>query len=417
MTVAAVDGDSVVAFHPLAFRADGSEVVLGRTGSDVFVAVPAIGAEAIASLATGASVGEVEERIEAATGERVDVADLVSVLIRLGIVATVDGHVLPTPPPARVTLPRLKPGHVSWMLHRHVHGLAEIALALLVAAAIGFAVSDRAPLPDASSLLWTENGSLVLAAQVAIGWSLILVHEAAHLITARAAGVPGYMEFGTRLQFLVAQTNVTGVWAAPLRHRLAVYTAGMRADLAIGALAFLASTWLEPGSLSQRLALVVTVLAFTGLTLQLLIFMRTDVYFVVQDLTRSRNLYGDSAAYARHLATRVASAFRMRNLREAGPLAAMDQRERRIVKGYTALLVAGTAVCLLYAAAVLVPFAFGLVRGAVTAIASGGPGAVLDGFVVLTVQGALLTVWSRAWWARHGHRLRGRRRVTAPSPQ
>jgi hypothetical protein len=251
----------------------------------------------------------------------------------------------------------------------------------------------------------------VLATQVVIGWTLILVHEAAHLITARAAGVPGHVGFGTRLQFLVAQTNVTGIWAAPRRHRIAVYTAGMRADLAIGALALLASTRLAPGGVPHRLALVVAVLAATGLAVQLLIFMRTDVYFIVQDLTRSRNLYGDSAAYTRYLGRRLVP--RGRAALETSPLDGLEARERRVVKGYTTLLVTGTGVCLGYAAIVLVPFGIGLLHGAVVAVASARPEAVLDGLVVLTVQGALLTIWSRAWWARHGHRLR--RRVTEAS--
>ena len=134
----------------------------------------------------------------------------------------------------------------------------------------------------------------------------------------------------------------------------------------------------------HRLALVVAVLAVTGLTLQLLIFMRTDVYFIVQDLTGSRNLYGDSAAYTRHLARRAVSVFR--GGAAASPLADLADRERRIVKGYTVLLVAGTAICLSYAAIVLVPFVIGLIHGAVTAIASAEPGAVLDGLVVLAVQ-------------------------------
>jgi putative peptide zinc metalloprotease protein len=400
---AAIGPDSVVAFHPLARRADGPDVVIGRKGSDVFVSLPHVGADAIALLDSGATIAEVEDRIEAGTGERVDVAVLAAALLDLGMVAAVDGRALPAPAPARVTLPRLGPEHVGWLLHRPVHVLLDAGLALLVLAAVVLAVRAEGSLPGYESLLWTDNGTLVLATQVVVGWSLILVHEAAHLITARAAGVPGRVEFGTRLQFLVAQTNVTGIWAAPLRHRLAVYSAGMRTDLAIGAFALLGSTRLAPGGVPHRLALVVAVLAATGLIVQLLIFMRTDVYFIVQDLTGSRNLYGDSAAYARYLVRRAASLLRPRDL--ANPLAALDNRERRTVQGYTVLLVAGTAVCLAYAAVVLVPFAAGLVLGAVAGIASGRPAAVLDGAVVLAVQGALLTVWSRAWWARHGHRL------------
>jgi len=406
-----IRADSVIAFHPLARRVDGPDVVIGRNGSDVFIALPAIGAEAIGLLETGASVSEVEDRIEAATGDRIDVADLAAALLELGMVAEVDGQALPGHPPARVTLPGLRPELVRWLLHRPVHALLDIGLVLLVFTAIVLALRAEAPFPSYESLLWSDRGSLVLATQVVIGWSLILIHEAAHLITARAAGVPGYVEFGTRLQFLVAQTNVTGVWAAPLRHRLAVYTAGMRADLAVGSFALLGSTFLAPNGIVHRLALVVAVLAATGLTLQLLIFMRTDVYFIVQDLTRSRNLYGDSAAYTRYLARRVAAILRPQAATPANPLADLEERERRIVKGYTALLVAGTSVCLVYAAVVLVPFAIGLIYGAVMGVASGSPAEMLDGFVVLAVQGTLLTIWSRAWWARHGARIRDRRKT------
>jgi hypothetical protein len=406
----AMRADAVVAFHPLARRVDGSEVVLGRSGSDVFIALPAIGADAIAMLERGMTIREVEDRIEATTGDRIDVADLASALLEHGMVAEVDGTAVPGDPPTRVTWPRLAPAHVRWLLHRTVHIASDVALALLVVVAVLLATRAEAPFPNYASLLWSDNGSLVIATQVVIGWSLILVHEAAHLVTARAAGVPGRIEFGTRLQFLVAQTNVTGIWAAPLRHRLAVYTAGMRADLFIGALALLVSTWLAPGGVAQRLALVVAVLAATGLTVQLLIFMRTDVYFIVQDLTRSRNLYGDGAAYARYLAGRAASFARGRAARAASPLAGLEARERRTVQGYTVLLVAGTSVCLAYAAVVVVPFGIGLVHGAVTGLASARPAAVLDGLVVLAVQAAFLTIWSRAWWRRHGHRLRRLRR-------
>ncbi|WP_112135491.1 hypothetical protein [Glycomyces dulcitolivorans] len=410
----AIGADTVVAFHPLAKRLDGDCVVVGRTGSDVFVALPSIGADVIALLEAGASIGEAEDRIAAATGERIDVADLAQELLHLGMVASLDGESVPGPSPARVTLPRLRRAHVGWMLHPLVHLLTDAALAVLVVAALTVAVRSEAPLPGYQSLLWTDHGSLVIAVQVLIGWSLILIHETAHLVCARAAGVPGRVEFGTRLQFLVAQTNVTGIWAAPRRHRLAVYTAGMRSDLALGATALAASTWLGSDHLAGRLAGVVVVLAATALTLQLLIFMRTDVYFIVQDLTGSRNLYGDSASYAKYLAARLAAAVRARPGPAANPLAGMATGERRTVVGYTVLLVAGTAICLSYAAVVLVPYTIGLLSGAVAAIASAEPVAVLDGTTVLAVQALFLAIWSRAWWARHGHRFRTRRALTAP---
>ncbi len=53
----------------------------------------------------------------------------------------------------------------------------------------------------------------MIAVDAAIGWVLIALHELGHLATARAAGAPARISLGTRLQFLVAQTDVSGVWA------------------------------------------------------------------------------------------------------------------------------------------------------------------------------------------------------------
>jgi putative peptide zinc metalloprotease protein len=397
---AALGRDSVVAFHPLARRDDGDETVIGRSDADVFVAVPAIGAEAVELLGAGLPIKAAEERLEAATGERVDLLDLAAALVECGLVASIDGRPVPGPPPMRSTLPRLRTEQVRWLLRQPVSLALDLALAAVVVAAIAAAVASGVPLLDFRSLLWSEHGSAVLLAQAAIGWSLILIHETAHLVTARAAGVPGRIGFGTRLQFLVAQTNVTAVWAAPRRHRIAVYSAGMKSDALIAAAAVLVSTQLEPGETAYRLALVVAIVGMTALGLQTLFFMRTDVYFIVQDLARCRNLYGDSGAYARHLASRL------RGRRGGHPLAGLGARERRTVQAYTALLVAGTAICLAYAAIVYLPYEIALIGDAVAALRSGSPAGFADGFAVLALLGAVLTIWGRTWWARHGDRVR-----------
>jgi hypothetical protein len=45
------------------------------------------------------------------------------------------------------------------------------------------------------------------------------VHELAHLAAARSLGVPARIGLSTRLFYLVAQTDVSGIWAAPRRAR------------------------------------------------------------------------------------------------------------------------------------------------------------------------------------------------------
>lgn len=60
------------------------------------------------------------------------------------------------------------------------------------------------------------------------------------------------------------------------------------------------------GSVVHRAALIVTTTVAITLTIQAMAFMRTDIYFLIQDLTGCRTLYADATAHARHQAARAA---------------------------------------------------------------------------------------------------------------
>ncbi|MFC4586282.1 hypothetical protein [Sphaerisporangium corydalis] len=204
-----------VRLRDLGFRQDGPEWIVGRVDGEEFVSVPNEGMRAIRLLQDGATVEEAERRMRAETGADLDVHDFVRTLGELGLVDTVGGRALPGRPQRTPTFPWLRARHVRWTLSPLLH----VAVALVVAAGIAMAVTRPETVPGWRDLLWSEHGTLVLLSQVAVGWTLILLHELAHLSTARAAGVPGRIRLGTRLQFLAVQTEVSGVWLAGRRIR------------------------------------------------------------------------------------------------------------------------------------------------------------------------------------------------------
>ncbi|MBB2749066.1 UNVERIFIED_ORG: hypothetical protein FHR35_008978 [Microbispora rosea subsp. rosea] len=381
---------SVVRLRDLAFRQDGSQWIVGRPDGDAFVAVPYEGMRAIRLLSAGATVEETERRLRAETGADLDVHGFVRALGELGFLDEPGGTAAPAAPP---TFPWLRPRHVRWTLHPLVH----LLVAGLIAAGIATAITRWETLPGWRDLLWSERGTLVLASQIAVGWMLVFLHEMAHLSTARAAGVPGRIRLGTRLQFLAVQTEVSGVWLAARRVRLTVYLAGMATDAAACSAALLLTA-----VLGRHPALSLVALTSLGmLATQFLVFMRTDVYFLLQDLSGCRNMYGDASAYARHLALRL--------LRRPSPdpLAGLPQRERRALRAYAVLLVAGTAACLGVAFAVTAPATLTLLCRAIGAlVAPAGPLAELDAVAVLLSAVAFQVLWARAWWRRHGPRVR-----------
>ena len=411
-----VTAGSRVRLHQLAIRPDGDSCVVGRTEIGVFVAVPPVAVDAIRLLDGHRSVDDVRRRLHAAHGRDVDVAALVTDLAELGFVTEIDGRTLATPEPVRPSVRWLRPRHVRWTLHPAV----PVVLLVLAVAAVVTVLAVPHTLPTFRDLLWSPRGSAVIAGNAAIIWTVVLVHELAHLVTARGAGVPGRISLGTRLQFLVAQTDVTGVWAAPRRVRITVYLAGMAVAVAVAAVAVLARAWIGPTSGAGKVLGAVSLIAATSLAPQFLVFMRTDLYFVLQDLSGCRNLYADGGAYLRYRGRLLASMTtgrRWRARRAAQPVddgeprvdpsAALPARERRGVRWYAVLLLVGTAACLAVAATVNVPVAVMILARAVRDLAVGaGLAQRLDGLVAIVVVGGVWLLWARAWLQRHGGRVR-----------
>jgi hypothetical protein len=396
MTEATITGSTRIRLHPLQMRSDGEEWCVGRITGGRFVAVPAIAVDVLRLLDGDRSVGEVADRLRETRGRDVDVGRFAEQLVRLGYVAALDGAPVADTTAVRPTWPWLTAAHCRW-----IQSPVTVVTALaLVALGIAAVVARPALLPTYRDMFWNPHLSAVLLGNAAIGWMVLLLHELAHLAAARGVGVPGRIRFGTRLQFLVVQTDVTGVWATPRRSRVTVYLAGMVLQLAIAAVAVLARAVAGPDTTAGTFLGAVVVLSLASLPFQCMLFMRTDLYFVVQDLARCRDLYGDGSAYLWHLARRA------RRIASVDPSAGLPVRERRVVRSYAPFLGVGTVLCLAFAVVVSVPVGLTVLGRAVTGLLGrAGPVGVLDGAVALLLSVTVWTIWARAWWRRHGPRV------------
>lgn len=399
-TTITVGPESHVRLHALTRRPDGAEWIVGRRETRTFVALPEAGIRVVRLLECGLSVGQAQEQALAETGEELDVAEFVRDLIALGFVAEAAGRPVATEPVRPPTLPRLRPEHVRFLLHP----LLPLLPAALVAAALAALVRHPELAPTYRDLLWSDRGSVVILSGAVVGWSILLLHELAHLAVARAADVPGRIGFGTRLQFLVAQTDISGIELAPRRHRLTAYLAGIAVNLAVAASSFLLLLVTAPGSAPHRLLAATVLWALLPLTFQLMVFMRTDVYFVLQDLTGCRDLYGDGRAHARHLAGRLLR----RRTPDADPIRKLPPAERRAVRVYSVGQVAGTALCLAGLALYTLPADLRLILTAVTGLRTARTG--LDLADALLTLGSLLTFHALWFTTRLRDRRRRRRR-------
>jgi putative peptide zinc metalloprotease protein len=397
-----VTGSTRLLMHELTVRADRDSWVIGRVETGEFVRVPDAGKQAAGLLAAGVAVDDARAALRRKTGADIDVADFAAALIELGFVAEVDGVTVAQPPCTRPTLPWLHARHLRWLLHPAV----AVAAGLGVLASVVMLFAEPRLLPGYRDLLWSHSGGAVILGNAALSWTIIMVHELAHLGTARAAGVPGRISFGTRLQFLVMHTDVTGIWAAPRRTRLTVYCAGITTNLVIAAVCLLAAA-VSPAGLAHHLLAATALLSVLAIPAELLVFMRTDLYFVLQDLAGCANLYADGTAYAQYIWRLLVSRLGRGGPPPVDPSRGLPTAERRAVRAYTILLVTGTAACLSVAAAVTLPAMATLVARATASLADAASlSEALDAVAVLAVTGTVACLWCQAWWRRHGHRVR-----------
>ncbi|OKI14373.1 hypothetical protein A6A07_14115 [Streptomyces sp. CB03911] len=382
-----------MSLHRLTTRRDGADWLVGRLDTGEVVALPDTGEQALRLLGQGRTLAETERALTTGTGRRPDLTGFVHALLDLGFVRELDGRPVRTPAPPRPTLPRLRPRHVRWVLSPAVPAL----LGALTAAAAAAVLLGPRPLPGYRDLLWSPHGSLVLGSALLVSWLLVLLHEAGHLAAARATGVPARIGFGTRLQFLVLQTDLSGIELAPRRHRLTAYLAGIAVNLAVASAALLlaASLPAAPAGGPARPLSALALLSLLQIPFQAMVFLRTDLYFVLQDLTRCRDLHGDGAAYARHLASLAGHRLRRRSgPGPADPTGGLPAGERRVVRAYSAVLALGGASALAGLLCVTLPADLTLLARAVAGLGPGRPlTSRIDSAVVLLVLGGTQVLW------------------------
>lgn len=311
MTVTAT---SRISLHPLLFKVDGGSWVVGRVDTGEFVELPDEAVTFLRALGEGGGIPDAHRSVRERHGADIDAVTFVDDLVGLGFVSAVDGRPVGDPhrPPS---LARLRPEHVRWVFSRPV---AALVLALIAAGWTAAALRHEL-LPGYRSYFVVESQSVSLAWNTAMFLTALGIHEFWHLAAARAENVYARIGVGTRLQFLVAQTTVSGLWGAPRRVRIRVYLAGVVCDLAIAAACSLAITVGEPTGFLLRSLRALVLALLLAVAQQFALYMRTDMYFVLQELLRCKNLYADAWAYTRYVLRRVGAAALGREPRRTRP--------------------------------------------------------------------------------------------------
>lgn len=293
-----------IAVFPFVRQPDGAEIVIGRPETGVFLVLPTEAVEILDDLAAGNTVGQARDNFHSRHGEVPDMEDFLSHLESKGIVQKSDLAVSSLGPapdgrrPLRFHFTGIPQASAARLFNRYTVAVC----CLMILLGLGAIAVDPGLLPGWNALLFTRHLSLLSLAVMGFYGATIFVHEMAHLLAARALGVPSRIGFGHRLWTLVAETDLSGLWGVPRRDRYLPLLAGPLVDATSAALLILVLFVERRGALPlphgatavARAALLVYLMA---LLWQCFFFVRTDFYYALANYFSCKSLLADTEVF------------------------------------------------------------------------------------------------------------------------
>jgi hypothetical protein len=285
-------------FHPLSFVPDGEDVVVGRVDTGSYAVLPADGAELLRRLSTGIAPEAAAEWYRTEFDEDVDIDDFLAEIAELGFVRTGGETTSAAARPRFQWLGRALFSPVAWIIY------ALIMFWWAVAAAPHADI-----LPHPGQVYFT--GSLIavqlviVASQVPFGF----LHESFHVLAGQRLGLSSTLGVSNRFTYVVFETRINGLMSVPRRQRYLPVCAGMLADvLVLCILDLVAELTRSPGGALSFVGRLCLTLAFTTVARigwQFLLYLRTDLYFVLATALRCHDLHDAGVAIMRNRLRRL----------------------------------------------------------------------------------------------------------------
>lgn len=360
--------DMLVDVLPFTRQYEGEEVIIGRVETGTFLAVPPGAVEVLEALADGKSVGEAADLYREKHGEVPDLTDFLAILESKGIVKPAGSDESQSSLAASRNGVREDARRAPRPMRYHFSNFPQdVAQRIFSGPAIGFCfgliaigiallIRDWSLMPGPRDLFFTDHRILIWTLLVFASYCSVVLHELAHMISARAIGVNSRLGFGNRLFDLVVETDLSGLWSVPKRQRYLPLLAGCLLDATLGALVVMllyahSVRWIGLSPIALRVWRGLLFTYVTRVFWQWFLFVRTDYYYVIATWLNCRNLMGDTENFLRN---QMAIVFPwMRKVDQSGIPAA----ERRVIPGYAVVWIVGRIVAMYWFFSVTIPLA------------------------------------------------------------
>lgn len=276
MVDAKIDNNSKVTLILKKQKLKGDTFVVGDDRNGTFIELPPEAIRIIDLCDGTRTIKEIQKILEMEMGEEYDVIEFVSDLYELNLVYKINSHII---------LKRNETSHLGltkFIAHLFFDKKMHIIYGIIIFLNICMMCFIKDNLPNYKSAEVIDGHSgLSLIYFVIIGIIITIFHEIGHYLSAVELQIPTKIKLSLRLFYLVVETDINSIWGIERNKRYICYLAGFYTENLILFFTFLIKNLGLIGNHGERICDAIILTIFLNFIWQLMIFLRTDFYFVI----------------------------------------------------------------------------------------------------------------------------------------
>jgi len=262
-----IDNTSIIKTNLSITKKDLDEYIIGN--GETYITLDYIGKDIILNLNKGISIDGLNETLDT---NDYDITDFIITLRDLGLIYSIDGF-------------RISENNLEKKIKPFEKILASIFfnklsitlyIAMLVFSVIYIIVSGEFAILYKEIIISKYIGINLLLI-IIVSWILLLLHEMGHYYAAIRFNIKPTFKISVRLFWIVIEANVNRLWEKEKKEKYITFSAGVFVESTI---LFFCSLFLILNIQNNLIRLIIFIILYR-LLWQLLIFLRTDLYFIV----------------------------------------------------------------------------------------------------------------------------------------
>ncbi|MEK3766028.1 peptidase [Solibacillus sp. FSL K6-4121] len=375
---------SEITLYPLSIRKDKKNYIVEEPISGDFFELPEISVDAIQRLEKGENLAAIEKALkEHYPEEEVDIIEFVEQLVELGLVQLVDGVQVHREKEKQA---KSESGFLwipQWMGRIFFNSIINKVYLLLLVSNIFILILNPEFFPHYKDIFLFDSMMLNVLTYLLISLVLIVIHEFGHILAIRSHDLPAKLSIGNRLIFIVFETDLTQAWKLDPKKRNILYLAGMSFEQIILFLSFIFML-LYPNASFVGIVSIIVLDIFIKSIYQCCFYMKTDVYYVVENVTGCYNLMESGKVYLR--------SFLKKQRKSAKDHKEMFQDEWNLVRIYSVFYIIGVFLTLLLTVVYFIPQLYYMITTVYLNIMGAGDRAAFWDAIAFLIQTMLMLI-------------------------